>query len=429
MTPQSTEVLVVGAGPVGLLTALLLAEAGVQVQVIDHEERIAARSYACALHPRSLKLLARRGLAAPLLEQGRRIPKMAFYDGAERRAEITFSENGGEFPFLLVVPQSALEGILEQTLRKKARIKVNWNHRFDGVQFEEDAVVATVERLGGTALGYVVPHWETVVQKRFPLRAQFLVGADGHNSLVRRRLEIESDHLARAQAFVACEFASETEPAEEVRVVLDDATTNVLWPLPGNCYRWTCQLHQADLLNEFPDKDRRLMPSEKALNEQIRGSLQKLMRHRAPWFSASVRDITWCKQVVFEHRLAKQFGQNRCWLVGDAAHQTSPVGMQSMNVGLLEAEELAGLLPKILREEAPLDVLQSYNRQRQEEWRRLLGADGGLNPRSDTGAWLRSRGGRILPCLPGSREELASLADQLGLDFPRAASRDLHCTA
>src|ERR1041385_5053785 len=189
MKKNETEVLVVGAGPVGLLTGILLAERGIEFQIIDSEERTAARSYACALHPSSLRLLDKLGLAEELLPHGRRIPKIAFYDGPLRRAEINLAELGGDFPFLLVVPQSHLEGILEQRLREKNM--VNWKHRFDGCNLEENSVVATVEKLSGTAVGYIVPHWETVVQKRYSIRSQFLIGADGYNSLVRQRLGIE----------------------------------------------------------------------------------------------------------------------------------------------------------------------------------------------------------------------------------------------
>ena len=91
MREERTEVLVVGAGPVGLLTAILLAEAGIEVRIIDREERTTARSYACALHPRTLKLLDRMGLAAPMIERGRRVEKIAFYDGATRQAEVKLS--------------------------------------------------------------------------------------------------------------------------------------------------------------------------------------------------------------------------------------------------------------------------------------------------------------------------------------------------
>jgi 2-polyprenyl-6-methoxyphenol hydroxylase-like FAD-dependent oxidoreductase len=84
MREERMEVLVVGAGPVGLLTAILLAEAGITVTITDREARPTARSYACALHSRTLKLLSQMGLAAAVLERGRRVQTVAFYDGASR---------------------------------------------------------------------------------------------------------------------------------------------------------------------------------------------------------------------------------------------------------------------------------------------------------------------------------------------------------
>jgi 2-polyprenyl-6-methoxyphenol hydroxylase-like FAD-dependent oxidoreductase len=91
MRDERTEVLVVGAGPVGLFTALLLAEAGLQVNIIDREQRTAARSYACALHPQTQRLFAQLNLAPPLLELGKRISTVAFYDHEARRAEVNLS--------------------------------------------------------------------------------------------------------------------------------------------------------------------------------------------------------------------------------------------------------------------------------------------------------------------------------------------------
>ena len=121
-----------------------------------------------------------------------------------------------------------------------------------------------------------------------------------------------------------------------------------------------------------------------SVDERIRQYVQKVAKQRAPWFSAGVKEITWCTEVVFEQRVAKQFGRDRCWLAGDAAHQTGPVGVQSMNVGMAEAATLAGALRRILREKAPLNLLEACDREWQDEWRRLLGLTGGLKPRSET---------------------------------------------
>ena len=417
MREERTEVLVVGAGPVGLLTAILLAEAGIEVRIIDREARTAARSYACALHPRTLKLLDRLGLAGQMIERGRRVEKIAFYDGATRQAEVKLSQLGGAFPFMMILPQNVFEDALEQRLRK-AGVAVNWNHRFDDVQTEAGAVVATIEELGATGTGYIVPHWETVVKRSFPLRAQFLVGADGHGSLVRRRLGIEHTHMAGAEYFAAYEFEPADKVEEEVRVVLDPTSTNVLWPLLGNRCRWTFQLLKSEMASEFPEKERRgARVAQTTVDESIRQYVEKVAKRRAPWFMAGVKEITWCTEVVFEQRVAKQFGRDRCWLAGDAAHQTGPVGVQSMNVGMGEAVSLAGSLRRILREKAPLRLLEACEQEWQAEWRRLLGLTGGLKPRTETVPWVRERRGRILSCLPASHEDLAPLAGQLGLEF------------
>ena len=155
------------------------------------------------------------------------------------------------------------------------------------------------------------------------------------------------------------------------------------------------------------------------MDEQIRQYVEKVAKQRAPWFSAGVKEITWCTEVVFEQRVAKQFGRDRCWLAGDAAHQTGPVGVQSMNVGMAEAATLAGSLRRILREKAPLSLLETCDREWQAEWRRLLGLTGGLKPRNETSPWVRERRARILSCLPASHEDLAPLAGQLGLGLLR----------
>jgi 2-polyprenyl-6-methoxyphenol hydroxylase-like FAD-dependent oxidoreductase len=417
MHEDQTEVLVVGAGPVGLLTALLLAEAGIQVKIIDREERTTTRSYACALHPRVLRLLDLYGLTDALMAYGRKVETVAFYDGATRRAQIKLSSKDGRFPYLLILPQSALEGALEERLRQKAGVSVDWNHRFDDFQDEKDTIAVSVEKLGGTSTGYIVPHWETVVQKRFSIRARFLVGADGHNSLVRQRLGFEYARLAGPDFFAAYEFEPETPPPDEVRVVLNEKDTNVLWPLPGNKSRWTFQVLKSELSSEFPEKERRAVRLEhKTVDDHLRQYVQKVGRERAPWFADAVKDVSWCTDVMFEARLVRQFGRDRCWLAGDAAHQTGPVGAQSMNVGMCEAEALANRMRKILREGAPISLLQAHEQAWQDEWRRLLGMTGGLRPRADTNPWVRERGARLLSCLPGSGTDIAPLAAQLNMD-------------
>jgi 2-polyprenyl-6-methoxyphenol hydroxylase-like FAD-dependent oxidoreductase len=416
MRETQTEVLVVGAGPVGLWSALLLAERGIDVTLIDRESRTTARSYACAIHPSTLQLLDRLGLAQSVIERGRSLDRIAFYDGAERQAEIRLSKLGGDFPFLVVLPQSALEGLLEQRLRA-AGARVHWNHRFEGFTENQETVSATIEQLEGTSTGYIVPHWETVVKSRDTLTAQFLVGADGHNSMVRPRAGLEYTRTGETESFAAFEFECNWTEEDELRVVLDQNSTNVLWPLGHRRYRWTFQLLRSELQGDFPEKERRsVRVAQASVDERIRHYVQTVAQQRAPWFKTDVHHVDWCTEVTFERRVAKPFGRNRCWLAGDSAHQTGPVGVQSMNMGFREAEILGSLIHKILREGAPVESLETYDRDQQQEWRTLHGLSGGLKAHSAK-SWVAARSSRILSCLPGCSVGLIQMAEQIGLSL------------
>lgn len=416
MREAQTEVLVVGAGPVGLWTAVLLAQAGVQVSIIDREQRTATRSYACALHPGTLRLLRQAGLLDPVLEQGRRLEKMVFYDDASPRAVLPFSGLDGDFPFLLLLPQSALESVLEEHLRKVG-IRVQWNHRFDTLVDEPEAVSVTIEQLGGTGTGYIVPHWETVVKDRVNLLAQFVLGADGYNSRVRQALGIEYERVAGATSFAAFEFETDQVLESELRVVLS-STTNVLWPLAGQKCRWTFQIVRPELARDFPEKERRaarLVQSN--VDERIRGYVQKVASQRAPWFKGAVKEIAWCTEVSFEQRMVNGFGRNRCWLLGDAAHQTGPAGVQSMNAGFAEAAGLVPLLAAMLRQQGTFATLNRFSEQQRGNWRRLLGLTGGLKPSTGTDPWVSENAARILPCLPAVGSDCGPLAAHFNLSI------------
>lgn len=417
MRQTRTEVLVVGAGPVGLWTALLLAEGGLEVILIDRETHTTARSYACALHSTTLQMFEQFGLAQSVIERGRRIETVGVYDGAQRQAEVHLSKLGGDFPFMLILPQSALEGLLEQRLRA-AGVQVQWNHRFEGLKLEEDSISAEIEELEGTSTGYIVPHWETVVKARGGLRAQFVIGTDGQNSMVRSRAPLEYKRCGQAESFAAIEFQMEESVPQELRIVLDETTANVLWPIGQNQCRWTFQIIRPNSLGDFPEKERRsVRVSDPAIDERIKQYVQKIATERAPWFTSSLSKIDWCTEVTFEKRLATPFGIHRCWLAGDAAHQTGPVGVQSMNAGFAEALILATALKKVLREGAATNLLDTYGTNAQRQWQALLGLTGGLKASPKTKPWVAKRAARLLPCLPGCGEALNGLAGQLELEL------------
>jgi len=418
---DQTEVLVVGAGPVGMFTALRLAESGLGVQVIDQEARTAGRSYACSLHPRSLELLNEAGVAREAIRLGHRINSVAFYEGAVRHAELDLSRLPGEFPFVLVLKQSLLEDLLEQKLHERAGLKVHWNHRLADLGMQDGAAAATIEELALTGKGYVVPEFEMEVKRTVPARAEFVVGADGQNSAVRRWLNIDSVRIGEPQLFVVYELETEEKLAPEMRIVFHEHTLSVLWPLGEKKCRWSFQLVQADAPNDFPQKDRnRFLIAEAPNDQDNRHQLQQMLAARAPWFQAGVKEVGWATHIQFDHRCASQFGRGRAWLAGDAAHQTGPVGMQSMNMGLREGADLAARLKLILREKGSLELLQTYDQERRREWERMLGLKGDPKPGARTDAWVRQRGGELPQCIPASGPELTLLLSQLGLEFDPA---------
>jgi 2-polyprenyl-6-methoxyphenol hydroxylase-like FAD-dependent oxidoreductase len=414
-----TDVLVVGAGPAGLLAALSLAEKGMAVEVIDEEWRPAGHSYALALHPRSLLILEELGLARDAVAQGRQLVRLGILEGREVRATVDLAEPGGAFPFVLSLPQSALEGLLARRLAEKG-IEVRWSHRLAALEGRDDAVVATVHRLEKESTGYAVAHTEWTVGKTIDFRAAFVVGADGHRSFVRRALGVPFEETGASQAFAVFECAAGPGPGDEVRLVLDNGMMNVLWPLPGGRARWSLELEAPEVSSEERFKSRLTwMLGERFFHHLDEERLRALLGARAPWFEPLLREIGWSIEVRFERRLVRSFGRDRVWLAGDAAHLTGPAGVQSMNAGLAEARDLASRLARIVRGKDGQGLLEEYGRERLAEWRFLLGQAGGLRPGPAAVPFVARNAARLLPCLPATGGELDVLAGRLGLEVDR----------
>jgi 2-polyprenyl-6-methoxyphenol hydroxylase-like FAD-dependent oxidoreductase len=189
-TKRHSEVLVAGAGPVGMFAALLCAERGLEARIVDQEWRTSARSYALALHPRSLEILNGSGLTEELLRVGHKVDTIAFYEGSKRLGEIKLSALALPNPFLLVLPQSALEGLLEERLEQK-KVELMWNHRLHGLAPSDIEVAVTLQRMEKASSGYGVATSEWVIDKEYVHKSSFVIGADGHRSIVRRDINAE----------------------------------------------------------------------------------------------------------------------------------------------------------------------------------------------------------------------------------------------
>ena len=397
-----------------MLTALELKRAGLDVEIIDRAWRTSAESYACGLHAPTVEILRRHGLGAAALDAGLPLTGVAFYEGPERRAEVTF-DGTAAVPTVLVLPQDRLEELLEEKLRELG-VRVRWGHRLDDLQQEERGVKAVVERLALTSVGYPYARSEQAVDKVIPVEAKFVVGADGAASHVRHILGIGTRQAGPAATFEVFEFEPREESPREVQIALGPQTTDVFWPQPGFVCRWSLQM-----LGEVNDP----RPPGANAGEMEEGEvdrLSRLLKARAPWFTAGVKEIVWSSAVQFESMRAEVFGKGRCWLVGDAGHQTSPVGMQSMNVGLREAVDAAAGISRALSGD-PSAALTSYDSGRRAEWDLLLGQRGRLAADNRTAAWVTAHRTRLLPLLPGSAESLAGIAGRFGLELSTSSDR------
>ncbi len=409
---HETDVLVVGAGPVGLFSALALTAGGVRAEVVEEQWRGASRSYALALHAESLRLLEKLRLTEELLKIGRTIHRLRFLSGSDLRAELDFSHLSGTPAGLLVLPQHQLEDVLAEALRRRS-VPVHWNHRLAGFEEAGDGLRIEVERLEKESFGYSVTHTEWVVSRTLKYRSRFLLGADGHRSLVRRRLNLDFAAAGDPSTFAVFEFSAEGGP-DELSVVLDDDLTSVLWPLPGGRYRWSFQLPAAEA-TEPRVKSRLLVQiRDEPFPHAGREELDELIAARAPWFQGRIDEILWSAVIRFERRRATRFGRGRVWIVGDAAHLASPVAIRSMNLGLCEAWDWADRVGRVLKD-AGADLLEQFDGDWRARWDVLEGLSKAVEVPGEVDPWVAARAGRIADCVPASGEDLSRLLAQLGI--------------
>ncbi len=401
MTKQrNPQVLVVGAGPAGLMTALVLAESGVQVRIIDKEWRPTLHSFALALHPQTVHLLEEFGLAHNLLEAGRELKTLGLYDHGERVATVDYSVTGAAHPSLLVLPQSSLESVLEKKLAEHG-VQVGWNHQALSYDQDDSGVSVEVAELEKVSLGYPIARSEWAIRRKTQVRADYVVAADGYRSPTRQSLGIRYADYGHAQTFFVFEFPYPENLPDEMRMILGEHTDNVFWPIEEHRGRWSFQVAMAE--TETPGMDR----------------FQELLKERAPWFTPLPEAMHWSTLIRFDRRLADHCGRGRVWLVGDAVHATGPVGIQSMNIGLREAGVVGKLLAEATLGGSPAER-SNYEDPCRAEWLGMLGVERGATVLPDAPSWVKGKADRLLPCIPGSGKELDPLLRQIGLAAPKS---------
>jgi len=407
------DVLVVGAGPVGLAAALALTQKGLSVQIVDESWRTAGRSYALALHGSTLRALEKLGSIEPLLSQGQQVTTMELFDGQMPAGSLNLARADDEFPFVLVLPQQALEDALQRQLAGQ-KVRVQWNDRVSALDLTASGCSGTIEHLEKYSGGYSVARTEWLVQSTRAIRCGYVLGCDGHRSVVRRALGLEFVEQGRPVLYAVFELSAPEVHIDTIRVVFDAQGPSVLWPLGQDHYRWSFALDDRLSLDLERAKSRLAVQADGEILPHLdRPRLLQLIAERAPWFSDRIRELEWSVLVRFERRLTTAAGKERAFLAGDAAHLSAPIGVQSMNVGIQEAVDISERICCVVREGAPASLLDDYAQNQPAAWRKQWQT--AVEPGPKAAAWVTKYAEQICGVLPATGPGLDKLLGELGL--------------
>jgi len=380
------EVLVVGAGPTGLLLAGQLAHAGAPVRIVDRRPARCGESRALAVHARTLEMLDRLGLADEFVARGRRVRAFSMWDGRRRLARIDFGRLDSAFPFLLDIPQHETEAILAGYLAR-AGVGVERSTELVGLVPGTGSVTVTLRGL---------------VESSLPVR--YVVGCDGARSTVRRQAGLSFDGHGYPQDWLLADVALDWDrAADEVHIIFSPAgRATVCMPLPGG--RWRVILYFAGSRSRPPSLD----------------EIADLVAERVPG-PVTVSDPTWLAAFRTHRRSASAYRAGRVLLAGDAVHIHSPAGGQGMNTGLLDADNLAWKLAAVVTGRAGERLLDTYQAERAPVAEQVLDLSHRLVRLSSLSApWQRALRALAVPtvtALPAVRGRAARRISQLYVGY------------
>jgi 2-polyprenyl-6-methoxyphenol hydroxylase-like FAD-dependent oxidoreductase len=343
------EVLIAGAGPVGLALALELERFGIRFRVVEKKAERSTTSKALGLQPRLSEVFAILGVAGQFFARGfDGVCALNLRSGAKKLLTIVlqFPPNlaGREAlqPRLIMIPQSVTEEILETTLAERGHL-VERRRELVGFSQDRDSVSALIHGEGGGP--------ETI-------RAKFLVSCEGAHSVVRKQAGFT--------------FTGATFP---LRTLLADVTID--WNLPENEVHTWFHRDGAFAALPFGGQKWRLIaecaedPGD-ASPEVTLEQVQALMIQRTGMKDVRVRDPLWLSDFRINARMVDRFRAGRVFVAGDAAHIHSPAGGQGIATGIQDAANLAWKLAAFLREGAPDSLLDTYDEERKPIAREVL---------------------------------------------------------
>jgi 2-polyprenyl-6-methoxyphenol hydroxylase-like FAD-dependent oxidoreductase len=342
--PAQCDVLIVGAGPTGLMLANQLARRGVNVVIIDRHAGPSLQTRALGVQARTLEIYAQLGIAARALDLGKRASGANLWAHGRRTARIPLGDIGRDlspFPFLLILGQDDNERLLSEALRSHG-VEVHWNTELVGLEHTADAVLVQLKRHDGSI-------------RR--LTASWVAGCDGAHSAVRELNGIGFPGAPYEHVFfVADTTATGPMVADELNVYLLRDGFHLFFPMRGSNH-WR-------VVGILP-------PELRARDDLVFDAVAPSVRAHVG-AGLAFGDCRWFSTYRIHHRRAERFRDRRCFLLGDAAHIHSPVGAQGMNTGLQDAYNLAWKLALVTSGRAGASLLDSYEAERLPVAKRLL---------------------------------------------------------
>jgi 2-polyprenyl-6-methoxyphenol hydroxylase-like FAD-dependent oxidoreductase len=340
---RDTDVLIVGAGPTGLVLGLWLTRRGVRVRIVDKTADPGTTSRALAVQARTLEFSSQIGFAEALVERGWRTIAANLWVAGKKAARAVFGDMGAglsPFPYALIFPQDEHERLLIDRLAE-AGVQVERQTELVGFEDAAGRVLARLKRLDGAQ--------ETC-------EATYIAGCDGAHSIVREALEIGFPGGTYAHLFYVADVEARGATMNgELHVALDRTDFLAVFPLKGK--------GRARLIGTV---------REEAERQHENLSWNDVSKRVIKWIRIDVERVNWFSTYRVHHRVADHFRKGRAFLLGDAAHIHSPVGGQGMNTGIGDAVNLAWKLAAVLHGRANASLLDSYEPERIAFARRLV---------------------------------------------------------
>jgi 3-(3-hydroxy-phenyl)propionate hydroxylase len=336
---RKPQVIVAGAGPVGLLTALALAKQDVPVLVLEAEAGLTIDLRAGTYHPPSLEMMAPYGITEEMHKTAIKVPRWQIRDRREGvivEWDVTEIGDLTPYPYRLHLEQHRLTPIIHRKLQECANAEVRFSHELTALSQTDDKVTVTAETPGGF--------------EKF--EAPWVVGADGGRSTVRKCIGVGFDGFTWDERFLVASTPYDFAP--------HGYTMNAYVADPE---QWVAIFKMPD--DGPPGLWRLIFPVAPEEDEETTLSEGNVERHMQSFLPKAERYAIKYKSIYKVHqRVAKDFRSGRVLLAGDAAHLNNPMGAFGLNGGIHDAINLAGKLGKVCRGAADARLLDLYVRQR-----------------------------------------------------------------